>query len=98
MNKQKKPDVSVELAYAELVCKFPEESDYFFTDRFDYYAYPQSFGNTGGPFCKPGGVYGQAFCTFTIEAWVCGKFAVLFCNGKVIKVVDNWEGVGSVRI
>lgn len=98
MNKQKKPDVSVEQAYAELVCNYPNYSDHFFTAHFDYYAYPQSFGNTGGPFCKPGGVYGQAFCTFTIEAWVCGKFAVLFCNGKVIKVVDNWDGVGSIRM
>jgi hypothetical protein len=98
MNKQKKPDVSVEQAYAEIEATFRGNYDGYFTDYFEYYAYPQSFGNTGGPFCKPGGVYGQAFCTFTIEAWVCGKFAVLFCNGKVIKVVDNWDGVGSVRM
>ena len=98
MNKQKHPDISVERAYTELVRSFPDYSDYFYNQHFDYYAYPQSFSNTGGPFCKPGGVYGQAFCTFTVEAWVCGKFAVLFCNGKIIKAVNNWEGVGSVRL
>lgn len=54
--------------------------------RLEYYAWPQVFPNTGGPFTKPGGVYGQAMTTFTIEAWVDSAHAVLFCKGKVIGV------------
>lgn len=99
MNKQKKPDVSVEQAYNQLEINYPNDVFWFrVLDNYDYYAYPQSFGNTGGPFCTPGNIYGQAFTTWTIEAWVCGKFAVLFCNGEIIKVTDHWNGVGSVRM
>ena len=96
MNKQKKPDISVEEACTILKEKYPEES--FITHYMDYYAYPEVFSNTGGPFAKVGGLYGQAFTTFTIEAWVHGKHAVLFCSGKVFKTVDNWEGIGGVRL
>ena len=47
-----------------------------------YYAWPQTFASTAGPF---GGIGGQAISTFTIEAWTDLKDAVLFCGGKLWK-------------
>jgi hypothetical protein len=90
MNRQKEPDIAVDVAIQHLLEKFPEQR--FYADYFDYYAWPQTFGNTGGPFCKPGGVYGQAMTRFTIEAWVEGAYAVIFCNGRVVKVTNQWTG------
>ena len=52
-----------------------------------YYAWPEIFGSTAGPF---GGIGGQAMTSFTIEAWSGGRKAVIFCKGKVIKVVDKF--------
>lgn len=62
----------------------------------DYYAYPQTFSSTAGPF--KGRIAGQAFCTYTVEAWVFGRYALLFCNGKEVIVTDKWLGIGTVRI
>lgn len=64
-------------------------------DSLDYWAWPQVFGSTAGPF---GGIGGQAMTTFTIEAWVCGSVAAIFCGGRVLKVVDNWIGPGSIKL
>lgn len=96
MNKQKYPEYSQEGAWTELVCEYGRESLNY--NNVEYWAYPQTFGNTAGPFNKPGRISGQAFTTFTIEAWVDGKYAVLFCKDKLIKVVDNWEGPQSIRL
>lgn len=90
--------VSKEQALQFIKSKFGEETvkGWWITeDTLEYWAYPQVFGSTAGPF---GGIGGQAMTTFTIEAWVCGCIAVLFCGGKVLKVTDKWEGPGSVRI
>ena len=99
MQKDMTLDIGKDEAYTILSEAFPIESSAMLNKNYmEYYAYPQAFGNTGGPFTKLGGIYGQAFTTYTIEAWVCGRLAVLFCNGKVVKVTDDWLGVGSVRI
>lgn len=94
MNKQKQPDISIEEACSLILEKYPESLA--LTHYMDYYAYPEQFGSTAGPF--KGKMAGQAFCTFTIEAWVFQNYAVLFCNGKVVKVVDDWNGINSVRV
>ena len=61
----------------------------------DYYAWPQTFGSTAGPF---GGVGGQAITTFTIEAWEYNyRFAVIFCGTKIIKVTDKFEPMKAVH-
>lgn len=78
MNYQKQSD-NRELAAKEL--GVPES-------YIDYYAWPETFASTAGPF---GGVGGQAITSFTIEAYVDGKNAVLFCKGKRLKSVDNFE-------
>lgn len=46
----------------------------------DYYAWPQRFSSTAGPFSEIGG---QAISTFTVEAWVDAPsgYAALFCKG-----------------
>lgn len=54
----------------------------------DYYAWPQIFGDTAGPF---GGIGGQAISSFTIEAYTNGREAVIFCKQKRLKKVDNFE-------
>lgn len=96
MNYQKDQELDIgrNEAYSLLVEKYPEAA--FYKNYMEYYAYPQTFGSTAGPF--KGRVAGQAMSTFTIEAWVEGKHAVLFCRGKVVTIVNNWNGPGSVRI
>lgn len=91
MNRQKEPDVSVDDAILALINKYPGTR--YYADYFDYFAWPETFPNTGGPFAQEGYLYGQAMTRFTIEAWVCGKDAVLFCNGKIIEVTNDWKGV-----
>lgn len=87
--------ISNEQAYEFIVRRLPEEAKHLCSYYLEYYAWPQVFGSTAGPF---GGIGGQAMTTFTVEAWVCGEVAVLFCGDKVLKVTDQWAGVGSVRI
>ena len=61
-----------------------------------YYSFPQVFSTTAGPF--KGMLAGQAMTTFTIEAWAVDDLAVLFCQGKIVKVCNEWQGPQSVRI
>lgn len=82
-------------AYEALLKRFPDQGEWLSEDCLDYWAYPQVFGSTAGPF---GGVGGQMMTTFTIEAWVCYNYAVLFCGERLIKVTDKWEGPQTVRI
>lgn len=56
-----------------------------------YHAWPQLFSNTGGPFSKVGGIYGHAMTFFTLEAYSNDKYAVIFCDGKILDIVDNFE-------
>ena len=58
----------------------------------EYWAWPQVFGSTAGPFHAPGRIAGAAMTRFTIEAWHDGGGkAVLFCKGRVLKVTDNFQ-------
>ena len=93
-----KKDIAVtrEGAYSLLKDKFPQLLDIHSVHDGEYYAYPQVFGSTAGPF--KGRIAGQAFSVFTIEAWVFGKSAVMFCNGEVVKLTDEWQYTGSVRL
>ena len=54
----------------------------------DYYAWPQTFTSTSGPFGLGGG---QGIRSFTIEAYAYGKEAVIYCKQKRLKKVDNFE-------
>ena len=54
----------------------------------EYFAWPQAFGSTAGPF---GGLGGQAVTNFTLEVWSDGKDAAVFCNGKFLKVVEKFR-------
>lgn len=96
MNYQKKDtSVTQEECFFALSNKYPELRDWPTGIPGEYYAFPYTFGSTGGPF---GGVGGQMMTTFTIEAWVCYNYAVLFCGERLIKVTDKWEGPQTVRI
>lgn len=53
-----------------------------------YAAWPQVFGSTAGPFK---GVGGASMSTFTIEAWYYNSKALIFCKGKVLKLVDDFR-------
>ena len=64
-----------------------------------YYAWPQTYGSTAGPFS---GMGGQAISTFTIEAFTTTPFAdrrdaVLFCKGQIFKRVQNFNPAMAVR-
>lgn len=72
-----------------------QASQWVTVDYLDYWAWPQVFGSTAGPF---GGVGGQAMTTFTIEAWEQDGVAVIFCGNKILKVVEKWQGPLSVRL
>ena len=87
--------ISKEAAYQTIIQRLPEEALWLNSDCLDYYAYPEVFGSTSGPF---GGAGGASMTTFTIEAWVCGHTAVLFCGSKILKVTNNWKGCNTVRL
>lgn len=57
-----------------------------------YYAWPKTYENTAGPFSGPGVYAGQAFTTFTLEAWSTGRFTVVFCRGKVLDIREDVDG------
>lgn len=64
----------------------------------EYHATPYSFGTTAGPFSNRNIFAGQAFTTWTIEAWVIHKFAVIFCKGEVVRVINDFEEIGNIRL
>jgi hypothetical protein len=56
-------------------------------ENLEYWAWPQVFASTSGPFRRLGGISGSAMTRFTIEALHDGGgVAVLFCNGQVLKL------------
>ena len=80
MNSQKQPPERVKELLKELGIKYIHLS---------YYAYPETFGSTAGPY---GGIGGQAMTTFTIEAWesdMDGK--TLYTCGNMFHVEDRFE-------
>lgn len=96
MNVQMVPSVTENEAWEALNAKFGEHFVIPSACYFEYWAYPQVFGSTAGPF--KGKIAGQAMTTFTIEAWAVDDLAVLFCQGKIVKVCNEWQGPQSVRI
>lgn len=60
-------------------------------EELEYWAWPQTFGSTAGPF-PGGGVGGMMMTNFTIEAWHDGGGnAVLFCDGRIIRITKEFE-------
>ena len=47
-----------------------------------YCSWPEAFGSTCGPFA---GIGGQTVTAFRMEAWAWDQWAVVFCNGRVVK-------------
>ena len=65
----------------------------------EYYAFPMQFGNTVGPLKRSNmSMSGQAFTTFTIEAWSDGRNTVLFCQGLVIDVRSDVDGFDPIKV
>jgi hypothetical protein len=66
-------------------------------DDLRYYAWPEVFGSTAGPFP---GLGGASMSVFTIEAWVdeINCATLLFCNGRLIRgltgLIDPPQVVG----
>lgn len=96
MDRQIEPSVTKEQAWEALNGRFGEHFEIPPAAYMEYWAYPQVFGSTAGPF--KGRVAGQAMTTFTIETWVVDDLAVLFCQGKIVKVYNGWTGPQSVRV
>ncbi len=59
---------------------------------YQYHAWYAQYGNTAGPFLKPGMLAGQAFTDFTLECWTTGRFTVVFCKGQVIQIREDIDG------
>jgi len=61
-----------------------------------YFAWPQNFSSTSGPY---GGAGGQAISEFTVEVWVCDNgMAIYLCNGMycidkfdMFKIIKDWK-------
>lgn len=85
-------------ARSMLLCRYPEDMEYYQGWALEYYATPYSFGTTAGPFSNRNIFAGQAFTTWTIEAWVIDRFAVIFCKGEVVRVVNDFEEIGNIRL
>lgn len=62
------------------------------TLEYQYHAWCAKYGNTAGPFLKPGMLAGQAFTDFTLECWSTGRFTVVFCKGEIIDVREDING------
>ena len=78
---------------AKILKRFlPETPEDQIADQLNYYAWPEIFGSTCGPFH---GIGGCALTQFTIEAWEILGRAVLFCNGRIIRVTENFEPLNS---
>lgn len=90
MNRQKRFEDLEQNARLLLLEKYPESQGDLQYNVFDYYAYPVVYGSTAGPF---GGLGGAAMTTFTHEAFVIGKYAVIFCKDRMIKITDKWDGI-----
>ena len=53
-----------------------------------YCSWPEAFGSTCGPFS---GIGGQAVTSFRMEAWAWDQFAVVFCNGRIVKTTADFR-------
>lgn len=87
--------ITKEQAYEAVKKRLPDVAQYALPDYMQYWAWPQTFGSTAGPF---GGVGGQAFTTFTIEAWEANDIAIIFCGDKILRIVSEWDGPNTVRL
>jgi hypothetical protein len=78
---------------AKILKRFlPDTPEDQIAEGLSYYAWPETFGSTCGPFH---GIGGQVVTQFTIEAWEILSNAVLFCNGRIIRVTENFEPLNS---
>lgn len=53
-----------------------------------YISWPEAFSSTAGPF---GGVGGQAFTTFQLDAFDYDGHAAIFCNGRFIAYCPDFN-------
>ena len=58
-----------------------------------YFAWPQTYGSTAGPFP---GIGGQAMSMFTIEAYWDGRDAVLYCKGRYVRRINLFDPCKAV--
>lgn len=62
----------------------------------NYYAYPQTFGSTAGPY---GGIGGCTMTSFTIESYVCDNYGptVHVCGGMYYLDESKFEPFKSIK-
>lgn len=85
-------------ARSMLLCRYADDLVDYENFFLEYYVTPYSFATTAGPFSNRNIFAGQAFTTWTIEAWVIDRFAVIFCKGEVVRVINDFEDIGCVRL
>jgi hypothetical protein len=64
-----------------------------YEEELSYYAWPQIFSSTSGPF---DGIGGQSISTFTIECWTDGKQAILYCNDKEFLYIKKFNIIKAI--
>ena len=58
--------------------------------NFEHLSYPLNFGNTAGPFGKPGQIVGHAFTTWQIDLFCQPEgHSVFFANGRYWRTLDG---------
>lgn len=85
-------------ARSMLLCRYADDLVGYENCFLEYYATPYTFGTTAGPFSNRNIFAGQAFSTWTIEAWVIDRYAVIFCKGEVVRVINNFDEIGTLRL
>ena len=61
-------------------------------DEIDFYAWPEIFGSTAGPFK---GIGGAAMTTFTMSAWLNRRTneSIICCGDKILRKSTKFTGL-----
>lgn len=77
-------------ARSMLLCRYPDDIEYYQGWSLQYYATPYSFSTTAGPFSNRNIFAGQAFTTWTIEAWVIDSGEITLPKGLTGEQRREW--------
>lgn len=81
-----------------LLCRYADDLVGNENSYLDYYATPYTFLTAAGPFGDNTIFAERAYSVWTIEAWVIHRFAVIFCKGEVVRVINDFDGIGTLRL
>lgn len=81
--------------------EFIYNRDDIIRESLSYYAWPQTYATTAGPFGHSTRIAGQAFSTFTIDCWTYWEdnelIGYMFCNGVFIMKINNFDPITAIK-